>query len=76
MSIGDVIAKYDLSEAESNSILEICKRGVANIATRRQRQKDLEEFGDNILRIRKKNESTNPGHDSEINSDESSPNPH
>ena len=76
MSIGRVAAEYDLSEAESNSILEIYRRDFANPVTRRQRQKDLVEFGDNILRIRKKDEFSSPGYDSETSPGKLSPNGH
>ena len=73
MSVEKAVAENDLSEAESNSILEVYSRDFTNLATRKQMMEDLVEFGDNILRIRKKDESSSSGYDSETSSDESSP---
>ena len=76
MSVEKAVAEYDLSEAESNSILEVYRRDFVNLATRIQMENDRVEFGDNILRIRTNDESFSPGYDGETSSGKASPNRH
>lgn len=61
MSIEDVNAEYDLSEAESNSLVEIYRRETPNFVTRSRLHEDLVEFAENIHRTRANNESSHPG---------------
>ena len=69
MSVEKAVAEYDLSEAESNSILEVYRRDFANLATRKQMEKDIVALGDNILRIRTNDGSFSPRCNGETSSD-------